>query len=87
MNSAVNIILYIAIQFFLYSREDIGIRKATNLLEVNRPYIGHIDQDMYYYYYVRLSQKDILYILYQYSLHCTCTYIFIQPFFMYGTCI
>ena len=85
MNSAVNIILYIAIQFFLYSREDIGIRKATNLLEVNRPYIGHIDQDMYYY--VRLSQKDILYILYQYSLHCTCTYIFIQPFFMYGTCI
>ena len=53
MNSAVNIILYIAIQFFLCSKESIGIRKATNLLEVNHLYIGHIDQDMYYY--VRLS--------------------------------
>ena len=53
MNSAVNILLYIAIQFFLYSREGIGIRKATNLLEVNQLYIGHIDEVMYYY--VRLS--------------------------------
>ena len=48
MNSAVNIILYIAIQLFLYSREGIGIRKATNVFEVNQLYIGHIDQEMHY---------------------------------------
>ena len=49
MKSAVNIIKKIIIYsntFFLYSREGIGIRKATNLLEVNQLYIGHIDPDM-----------------------------------------